>query len=161
MVSLDALPDDENDILQILQAEQAPLRLWIEFANAYLACGKKEQCQRVLEDGCHSGEQIFVLHFQIYVVHYPFNFTAATQILRCTTKTHHTSGSAYFALLPHFIPGRRAYLFCALVDVRMKMFVTNNLCGFQGRLERVIQKRDDYYSKASGFIAKARPSPFK
>ena len=55
VVSLDALPEDENDILQILQAEQAPLRLWIEFANAYLACGKKDQCQRVLEDGCHSG----------------------------------------------------------------------------------------------------------
>ena len=55
VVSLDALPEDENDILQILQAEQAPLRLWVEFANAYLACGKKEQFQRVLEDGCHPG----------------------------------------------------------------------------------------------------------
>lgn len=56
VVPLNALPDDEAEILQILQAEQAPLRLWIEFANAYLAAGKKEQCRNVINDGCHPGE---------------------------------------------------------------------------------------------------------
>lgn len=55
VVPLNALPDDEQEILQILQAEQAPLRLWIEFANAYLAAGKKDQCRRVIDDGCHPG----------------------------------------------------------------------------------------------------------
>ena len=54
-VSLDALPDDENDLLQILQAEQAPLRLWLDFAKAYLQQGREEQGRRMLEDGCSDG----------------------------------------------------------------------------------------------------------
>jgi hypothetical protein len=54
-VSLETLPDDENDILQILQAEQAPLRLWLDFAKAYLQQGREEQARRVLEDGCSDG----------------------------------------------------------------------------------------------------------
>lgn len=54
-VSLDALPEDENDILQILQAEQAPLRLWLDFAKAYLQQGREEQTRRTLEDGCSDG----------------------------------------------------------------------------------------------------------
>ncbi len=54
-VSVDALPEDENEILQILQAEQAPLRLWLDVARAYLQQGKEEQGRRVLEDGCSEG----------------------------------------------------------------------------------------------------------
>ena len=54
-VSLDALPDDEYDILQVLQAEQAPLRLWLDFAKAYLQQGREEQTRRMLEDGCSDG----------------------------------------------------------------------------------------------------------
>ena len=54
-ISFDALPEDESEVVMILQAEQAPLRLWIEFANAYLANGKVHQCKRMLEDGCHPG----------------------------------------------------------------------------------------------------------
>ena len=54
-VSLDALPEDENDILQILQAEQAPLRLWLDFAKAYLQQGREEQTRWTLEDGCSDG----------------------------------------------------------------------------------------------------------
>ena len=54
-VSHDALPEDENDILQILQAEQAPLRLWLDFAKAYLQQGREEQTRRILEDGCSEG----------------------------------------------------------------------------------------------------------
>jgi len=54
-VSLDALPEDENEILTILQAEQAPLRLWLDVARAYLQHGQEEQGRRVLEDGCSEG----------------------------------------------------------------------------------------------------------
>ena len=54
-VPLDALPDDEADVLQILQAEQAPLGLWLDFAKAYLQQGRDEQARRMLEDGCSDG----------------------------------------------------------------------------------------------------------
>lgn len=54
-VPLDALPDDEADVLQILQAEQAPLGLWLDFAKAYLQQGREEQARRMLEDGCSDG----------------------------------------------------------------------------------------------------------
>jgi len=54
-VSLDGLPADEAEVLQVLQAEQAPLGLWLDFARAYLQQGKEEQGRRVLEDGCSPG----------------------------------------------------------------------------------------------------------
>lgn len=54
-MSLDALPDDEQEVLQILQAEQAPLQLWLDFSKAYLQQGKEEQGRRILEDGCSAG----------------------------------------------------------------------------------------------------------
>eukprot|EP00240_Pyramimonas_obovata_P000109 CAMPEP_0118921074 /NCGR_PEP_ID=MMETSP1169-20130426/461_1 /TAXON_ID=36882 /ORGANISM="Pyramimonas obovata, Strain CCMP722" /LENGTH=1092 /DNA_ID=CAMNT_0006861731 /DNA_START=195 /DNA_END=3470 /DNA_ORIENTATION=- len=50
-VSLNALPEDPTDVLEILQAEQAPLGLWLEFAKAYLRQGKEEEFKIVLEDG--------------------------------------------------------------------------------------------------------------
>jgi hypothetical protein len=54
-LSLDTLPDDEQEVLTLLQAEQAPLRLWLDLARAYLQAGKEDQCRRVLEDGCSEG----------------------------------------------------------------------------------------------------------
>ena len=54
-VSLEALPLDEADVLQVLQAENAPLGLWLDFARAYLQQGMEEQGRRVLEDGCSPG----------------------------------------------------------------------------------------------------------
>jgi hypothetical protein len=54
-VSLEALPADEAEVLQVLQAEQAPLGLWLDFARAYLQQGLEEQGRRVLEDGCSPG----------------------------------------------------------------------------------------------------------
>ena len=54
-LSLDNLPDDEQEVLTILQAEQAPLRLWLDLARAYLQAGKEDQGRRVLEDGCSDG----------------------------------------------------------------------------------------------------------
>jgi RNA polymerase-associated protein CTR9 len=59
-VSLDALPDDETEVLQVLQAEQAPLGLWLDFARAYLQQGKEAQGLRVLEDGCSPGSSLAV-----------------------------------------------------------------------------------------------------
>ena len=54
-VSLSALPEDPTDVLEILQAEQAPLGLWLEFAKAYLRQGKEEEFKIVLEDGSSPG----------------------------------------------------------------------------------------------------------
>eukprot|EP00854_Cymbomonas_tetramitiformis_P013235 gene13235-15642_t len=51
VIDLDELPEDVNDILEILQAEQAPLGLWLEFAKAYLRQGKEENFKAILEDG--------------------------------------------------------------------------------------------------------------
>eukprot|EP00959_Pyramimonas_sp_CCMP1952_P151087 3162117-Pyramimonas_sp.AAC.3 len=50
-VSLNALPEDPTDVLEILQAEQAPLGLWLEFAKGYMRQGKDEEFKIVLEDG--------------------------------------------------------------------------------------------------------------
>lgn len=36
-VPLDDLPEEAEDLLDILKAEEAPLSLWIDFAKAYLA----------------------------------------------------------------------------------------------------------------------------
>jgi hypothetical protein len=36
-VPLDQLPDDPDELLDILKAEEAPLQLWLEFAKAYLS----------------------------------------------------------------------------------------------------------------------------
>jgi RNA polymerase-associated protein CTR9 len=36
-VPLEDLPEDPEDLLDVLKAEEAPLSLWIDFAKAYLA----------------------------------------------------------------------------------------------------------------------------
>lgn len=36
-IPLNELPEDVEDILDILRAEEAPLALWLDFAKAYLA----------------------------------------------------------------------------------------------------------------------------
>ena len=54
-VSLNSLPEDPTDVLEILQAEQAPLGLWLDFAKAYLRQGKEEEFKIVLEDGSSPG----------------------------------------------------------------------------------------------------------
>ena len=53
VVSIDVtdLPDDADEMLEVLTAELAPLSLWIEVAKAYLAQGKYAQYERVLEFG--------------------------------------------------------------------------------------------------------------
>ncbi|KAK1327237.1 hypothetical protein QJS10_CPA01g01086 [Acorus calamus] len=50
-VSLDQLPRDATDILDILKAEQAPLDLWLIIAREYFKQGKIEQFQQILEEG--------------------------------------------------------------------------------------------------------------
>ncbi|XP_008776475.1 protein CTR9 homolog [Phoenix dactylifera] len=50
-VPLDSLPQDANDILDILKAEQAPLDLWLIIAREYFKQNKVEQFRLVLEEG--------------------------------------------------------------------------------------------------------------
>ncbi|KAL5995315.1 Protein CTR9 [Asimina triloba] len=50
-VSLDQLPRDASDILDILKAEQAPLDLWLVIAREYFKQGKIEQFRQILEEG--------------------------------------------------------------------------------------------------------------
>ncbi|XP_058080007.1 protein CTR9 homolog [Magnolia sinica] len=50
-VSLDQLPRDASDILDILKAEQAPLDLWLIIAREYFKQGKVEQFRQILEEG--------------------------------------------------------------------------------------------------------------
>ncbi|KAL3140102.1 hypothetical protein ABBQ38_004382 [Trebouxia sp. C0009 RCD-2024] len=50
-VAVADLPDDADEMLEVLTAESAPLSLWIEVAKAYLAQGKYKQYERILEMG--------------------------------------------------------------------------------------------------------------
>ncbi|MCL7045307.1 hypothetical protein MKW94_011606 [Papaver nudicaule] len=50
-VTLDSLPRDASDILDILKAEQAPLHLWLIIAREYFKQGKTEQFREILEEG--------------------------------------------------------------------------------------------------------------
>ena len=56
-VPVDHLPEDVDEVLGILQAELAPLGLWLDFARAYLQRGKEEQFRAILESGCSPGER--------------------------------------------------------------------------------------------------------
>ena len=58
-VAVADLPDDADEMLEVLTAESAPLSLWIEVAKAYLAQGKYEQYERVLEIGTSSETEQF------------------------------------------------------------------------------------------------------
>lgn len=61
VVSVDVadLPDDADEMLEVLMAELAPLSLWIEVAKAYLSQGKYTQYERVLEVGTSSETEQF------------------------------------------------------------------------------------------------------
>lgn len=61
VVSVDVadLPDDADELLEVLTAESAPLALWIEVAKAYLAQGKYEQYEKVLETGTSTETEQF------------------------------------------------------------------------------------------------------
>lgn len=58
-VSVADLPDDADELLEVLTAESAPLALWIEVAKAYLAQGKYEQYEKVLETGTSTETEQF------------------------------------------------------------------------------------------------------
>lgn len=53
-VKVDDLPD-VADLLGLLQAELAPLGLWLDLAKAYLQRGKEEHFRAILETGCSPG----------------------------------------------------------------------------------------------------------
>ena len=50
-VPLEELPEDPEELLEVLQAEEASLTLWLDFAKAYLARGRLKQCRTILEHG--------------------------------------------------------------------------------------------------------------
>uniref|UniRef100_A0A0D6R6J2 Uncharacterized protein n=1 Tax=Araucaria cunninghamii TaxID=56994 RepID=A0A0D6R6J2_ARACU len=50
-VSLDQLPRDATDILDILKAEQAPLNLWLIIAREYFKQGKIDEFRQILKEG--------------------------------------------------------------------------------------------------------------
>lgn len=50
-VPLSELPEDQEELLEVLQAEEASLLLWLDFAKAYLARGQLEQSLAILEAG--------------------------------------------------------------------------------------------------------------
>ena len=54
-IPVNDLPEDVDEVLGILQAELAPLGLWLDLAKAYLQQGKEEQCKAILENGCGDG----------------------------------------------------------------------------------------------------------
>jgi hypothetical protein len=56
-VAVDDLPDDEGEILGILQAELAPLDVWLHVAKAYSSKGKEEQFRNILEEATQPGEK--------------------------------------------------------------------------------------------------------
>ena len=50
-VPLEELPEDPEELLEVLQAEEASLVLWLDFAKAYLARGQLDQSLAILEAG--------------------------------------------------------------------------------------------------------------
>ncbi|BDA40854.1 RNA polymerase-associated protein CTR9 homolog [Coccomyxa sp. Obi] len=50
-VPVDDLPEEAEDVLNLLRGEEAPLSLWIDFAKAYLAQGNLKQYLYILEEG--------------------------------------------------------------------------------------------------------------
>eukprot|EP00884_Botryococcus_braunii_P015610 jgi/Botrbrau1/2732/Bobra.0164s0012.1 len=50
-VPIDELPEEAEDLLDILRAEEAPLALWLDFAKAYLAQGLTKQYLYILQEG--------------------------------------------------------------------------------------------------------------
>jgi len=48
-VHVDELPEDVNDVLDILQAEMAPLNLWLRFAVEYYKQGRSDQFHMLLK----------------------------------------------------------------------------------------------------------------
>jgi hypothetical protein len=51
VVPLSQLPEDPEELLNILRGEVAPLTLWLDFAKAYLSQGKEDQFVKLLEVG--------------------------------------------------------------------------------------------------------------
>ena len=54
-VELDVLPDDPEDVLEILRAELAPLEIWLKCAREYYAAQKVEDFLRILDEGAKAG----------------------------------------------------------------------------------------------------------
>ena len=50
-VAVELLPEDVNDILEILKAEQAPLSIWLSFARSYFQQGRFDAFLQILEEG--------------------------------------------------------------------------------------------------------------
>ncbi|TQE00081.1 hypothetical protein C1H46_014334 [Malus baccata] len=55
-VVLDQLPNEANDIIDILKAEQAFLDLWLIITREYFKQGKVEQFRQILDGGSCAGQ---------------------------------------------------------------------------------------------------------
>jgi hypothetical protein len=68
-VPIDELPEEVEDLLDILRAEEAPLALWLDFAKAYLA-----QVGGTLSDGvgpcCAQGPRVVAPRVQAPAVNF-------------------------------------------------------------------------------------------
>lgn len=58
-VDVNDLPVDADEMIEILGGESAPLSLWIEVAKAYLAQGRHEQYEIILELGASTETEQF------------------------------------------------------------------------------------------------------
>ncbi|EEH57634.1 PAF1 complex protein Ctr9, partial [Micromonas pusilla CCMP1545] len=79
-VAVNDLPDDEGEILGILQAELAPLDVWLHVAKAYLSKGKEEQFRNILEEATQPEIETY----------YPDSKCERTAIL-CTLASYHVN----------------------------------------------------------------------
>ena len=51
VVNINALPEEPEELLEILAAEAAPLSTWFDFARAYLAPGKENPFIHIVSHG--------------------------------------------------------------------------------------------------------------
>ncbi len=51
VIPVSSLPEEVEELLEILAAEAAPLTTWFDFAKAYLATGKDEAFRHICEEG--------------------------------------------------------------------------------------------------------------
>jgi hypothetical protein len=54
-VNANQLPEEPEELLEILAAEAAPLRTWFDFARAYLASGNDKAFIHICEEVEHKG----------------------------------------------------------------------------------------------------------
>lgn len=76
---LDSLPEESEEVLEVLKAEEAPVGIWMDLALAYLRRGSPEQYVHVLQEACSKEADEF----------YADRFRAErVEVLCCLAATH-------------------------------------------------------------------------